>query len=272
MPPLRGRVNDLAGLLPPERAAALEQELARFEVETSHQIVLLSLPSLEGEPIESFSLRVAEAWKPGQKGLDNGILVVIAPADRTARVEVGYGLEGAVPDVMANRVLKESMFPLFREGRMADGVEAGLGALMAAARAEEVPAARRPPRPAGGGVNPDPLAFLIFSAVLGTLAGSPFRRGRARPLGALAGGFVAGGLAWLGLASLGFAALAALLGACFGFLGFGAGGGLGRNRYGYGSRGFGSGGWGGGFGGGGAGGGFSGGGGGFGGGGASGRW
>ncbi len=270
VPPLRGRVNDLAGLLPAERAAALEQTLARFEAETSHQVVLLTLPSLEGEPIESFSLRVAEAWKPGHRGLDDGILVVIAPEDRTARVEVGYGLEGAVPDAVANRVLKDTMFPLFREERMADGVEAGISALMAAARGEVVPADRRLRVAPGGGT--DPVSILVFASLLGALAGAPFRRGSARPVGALLGGGVAGGLTFLLLASLGLAALAALIGAVLGFVGPGAGGGLARSRYGYGRGGFGSGGWGGGFSSGGSGCGFSGGGGGFGGGGASGRW
>jgi len=272
VPPLRGRVNDLAGLLPPDRAAGLEQKLAAFERESSHQLVLLTVPSLDGEPIEDFSMRVSEAWKPGHKGLDNGILVVIAPRDRQARVEVGYGLEGVVPDAVANRVLQQRMFPLFREGRMADGVEAGLDALMSAARGEQIPAERRPDEPQGRRGERDPFSILLFAVVLGALAGAPFRRGRLRPLGALVGGGIAGGLAWLILSSIGLSAVAALLGGVFGFLGPGAGGGLPRNRYGYGRGGFGSGGWGGGFGGGDGGGGFSGGGGGFGGGGASGRW
>lgn len=258
-------------MLPPERAAAIEKALARFESETAHQIVLLTLPSLGGEPIEDYSMRVAEAWKPGAKGRDDGILVVIAPNDRAARVEVGYGLEGAVSDAVANRILKDTMFPLFREGRMADGVEAGVTALMDAARGEVVPDAERRRSAPGSGDPRDPASILVFSVLLGALVGAPFRRGRARPAGAVAGGAVAGGFAWLLLASLGAAVLAAALGAVFGLLGPGAGGGLARSRYGYGRRGFGSGGWGGGFGGAG-GGGFSGGGGGFGGGGASGRW
>lgn len=265
-------MNDLAGLLTAPEAAALEQKLAGFERETSHQVVLLTVPSLDGDPMEDFSMRVAEAWKPGQKGLDNGILVVIAPNDRTARVEVGYGLEGVVPDAVANRVLQDRMFPLFRAGRMADGVSAGLDSVMSAARGEEIPDSRRPSAAPGGGSQPDPLSILFFASVLGALAGAPFRR-RARPVGALVGAGVAGGLTWIVLTSLGLSAVAALLGAFFGLVGPGAGGGIPRNRYGYGRGGFGSGGWGGGFGGGGAGGGgFGGGGGGFGGGGATGRW
>ncbi len=269
VPPLRGRVNDLAGLLPPERAAALEQKLAAYEAETSHQIVLLTVPSLEGEDVDGYSMRVAEAWKPGRKGLDNGILVVIAPNDRTARVEVGYGLEGVVPDVVANRVLRDTMFPLFRAGRMADGVEAGVDALQRAARGEVIPAPSRP-RDATE-VHADPVGILILSVLLGLVAGAPLR-GRARPLAALAGGGVAAAVSWFLLGALAVSLLAAGLGAFFGFAGPGAGGMPSRQRYGYGRGGFGSGGWRGGFGGGGGGGGFSGGGGGFGGGGASGRW
>jgi hypothetical protein len=101
VPPLRGRVNDLAGTLDPDVAARLEGRLADFERETTHQIAVLTIPSLEGEPIEPFALRVAEAWRLGQAGVDNGILLVVAPRDRRARIEVGYGLEGVVPDAIA---------------------------------------------------------------------------------------------------------------------------------------------------------------------------
>lgn len=134
-----------------------------------------------------------------------------------------------------------------------------------AARGEVIPHEERPQEESV--VHTDPVAILILSVLLGTLAGTPFRR-RARPLGALAGGGVAGAAAFVLLASPLLAGLAALLGGVFGFAGPGAGAGLPRHRYGYGRKGFGSGGWGGGFGGGG----FSGGGGSFGGGGASGRW
>ena len=172
VPPLAGRVNDLAGLLPPGRARALDEKLARFEAETSHQVVLLTVPSLDGEPIEDFSMRVAEAWKPGQAGRDNGILVVVAPQERTARVEVGYGLEGAVPDAVASRILRQRMFPRFREGRMADGVEAGVDALLAAARGEALPAAPASRDPSV--VHADPAAHLALAVLGGALAGAPF--------------------------------------------------------------------------------------------------
>src|SRR5262249_51055727 len=104
-PLLRARVPDLAGLLPPADAARLEAKLAAFERETSHQIAVLTVPSLGGEPIETFAHRAAEQARLGQQGVDNGILLVIAVQDRRARVEGGYGLEGAVPAAIAKRIV-----------------------------------------------------------------------------------------------------------------------------------------------------------------------
>jgi uncharacterized protein len=263
VPALRGRVNDLAGVLDAAAAARLESRLADFERETTHQIAVLTVPSLEGEPIETFAFRVAEAWQLGQAGADNGILVVVAPQDRRARIEVGYGLEGVVPDAIAKRVLEDVMFGHFRSGDFAGGIEAGIDALMQAARGEVVtaqPPARR------GSPHADPLAVVFFAALIGSVLAAPLRR--ARPLASVVGGGIGGGLAWLLLASLGWAAAAFALAFVFG-LGGAAPLGGGRRR---GGPVFfpGGGGWGGrgGFGGGG----FGGGGGGFGGGGASGSW
>jgi len=263
VPALRGRVNDLAGVLDPAAAARLEARLADFERETTHQIAVLTVPSLEGEPIEVFSLRVAEAWQLGQKGLDNGILLLVAVQDRQARIEVGYGLEGVVPDVIAKRVLEDVILPHFRAGDPAAGIAAGVAALMQAARGEQIPVERRPAR--RGAPHEDPLSVLGFAAMFAAMLGAPFRR--ARLLGALLGGAVAGGITWLILSRVGWAASAFVLGACLGAVG--ASGAGARRRRGPGGifvpGGFG--GRGGGFGGG-----FGGGGGGFGGGGASGRW
>jgi uncharacterized protein len=265
-------VNDLANVLPAEREARLEQRLAAFERKTSHQIVLLTVPSLAGDPIEDFSMRVAESWRIGHAGLDNGIIVIVAPNDRQARIEVGYGLEGVVPDAIASRVPRERMLPRFREGRMADGIEAGLDALMAAARGEAIPTERRP-RTRGAPGPSDFEALLpsvLFCGLLGSMVSLPFRR-RSRVLGAGLGGVVGGGLAYVLLASLLAAGGAGLLALVLGFHHPTV---LNRSRERFGRWDDYGGGFGGGFGGGsgGSGGGFSGGGGGFGGGGASGRW
>jgi uncharacterized protein len=268
VPPLSGRVNDLAGLLPPSRAAALERKLEAFERETSHQVVLLTVPSLGGEEIEDFSMRVAEAWKIGHAGLDNGVIVLVAPHERRVRIEVGYGLEGVIPDVVASRIIRERMTPLFAQGRMADGIEAGLDAVMAAARGEEIPAARRPQAARRNGA--DPFTALLASAMAALFFGTPFIALGRRALGALVGAVVAVGVTWLLLGLWPWAPLAALFGGVAGAIGPAAGAG-GRGRRGFGGPfgGWGGGGW---SGGGSSGGGFSGGGGGFGGGGASGSW
>ena len=261
VPPLRARVNDLAGVMEPAASARLEARLADFERETSHQIAVLTVPTLEGEPIETFALRVAEAWKLGQAGADNGILVLVASRDRRARIEVGYGLEGVVPDVVAKRVLEDVMFPHFRTGDFAGGIEAGVDSLMSAARGEvvEAPPARR------GAPHADPFAIVFLAALAGSVVAAPLRR--ARPLAALVGGTIGGGLTWWLLASLAWAAASFAFGALLGALGPSSlGGGRRRGRFGApvflpGGGGFG-----------GRGGGFGGGGGGFGGGGASGSW
>jgi uncharacterized protein len=261
VPPLRGRVNDLAHVLGPERAATLEAELAAYEEETAHQLVLLTLPSTHGEPIADFSVRVFEAWSLGQKDLDNGLLLVVAPEDRTAWITTGYGLEGAVPDLVAARIVREQMAPLFREQRLEEGIGMGIAALMEAARGEriaEAPASRQTGR------EPDaqPWQVVFFTSLLGSLFGSPLRRRSLRLLGAALAGGAAALIAYLVLGSPYWAAAAFVLGAIAGYLGPAMGSGTWRR--GYGRGGFAGGGFGGG--------GFSGGGGLTGGGGAGGRW
>ena len=138
VPPLRGRVNDLAGLLDATQAQALEQKLAAYERGSGHQFALLTLPSLEGDSLEDFSIRVVEAWKLGKKGRDDGILVLVAQQDRKMRIEVGYGLEGDVPDAIASRVIHEVMQPAFRSGDFYGGLNQAFDYLMRAAGGESV--------------------------------------------------------------------------------------------------------------------------------------
>jgi uncharacterized protein len=261
VPELRARVTDLAHLLPPDRAQRLEETLARYEEETGHQIAVLTVPTTAGEPIESFALRVAEAWKLGQKGADNGALLVVASQDRRARIEVGYGLEGAIPDAIAKRVIDEVMAPRFRAGDFAGGLEDAAQALMTAARGEAIRVERPPAR---RGVHQDPSAALLFAVMFGAVVSMPL--GGRQPLRSLLAGALAGGFSYLLLASLGWAVLSFALAALFS----GTGGMSGRGGRGGGPIFLpGGGGFGGRYGGGG---GFSGGGGGFGGGGASGSW
>ena len=261
VPRLEGRVNDLVGLLSPQQRDALEAQLAAFEGETSHQLAVLTVEALGGEPIESFALRVAESWQLGHEDLDNGILLVVAVEERRVRIEVGYGLEGAVPDAVAKRVIEDVMVPRFRAGEMGEGVGAGAEALMAAARGEWVPPERRPAARGGRG-SVLHFEFALFAVVFGGMLGGVLAQigwGTIRSALLVAG--VSGGVVGL-VAGLGVLMLVAVF---FTFVfalvlathpAGGSGGGGGRS------------GWGGGSGGGG----FSGGGGGFGGGGASGSW
>jgi len=261
VPPLRARVTDLAQLLPPDRAQRLEATLARFEQETGHQLAVLTIPTTDGEAIESYGIRVADAWKLGQKDTDTGLILIVARDDRRARIEVGYGLEGVVPDIVAKRIIEDELVPRFRAGDFPGGIEAATGALVRAARGEVLPERPRA-QPRSGGIEPLPL--VLFTAFFASALWMPFRGGKKRPVGALLGGLTAGGVTWVMLRLVPWALAALALGVLFGWIGPGASGG-GRRRGGPvvwgGGGGFGHGG-----------GGFGGGGGGFGGGGASGSW
>jgi uncharacterized protein len=278
VPPLRGRINDYAGMLPSDKARQLEERLAQFERETGHQIALLTIRSLEGDSLEDFSIRVAENWKIGQKGFDNGAILIVARDDRKLRIEVGYGLEGVLPDALASRIIREVITPRFRTGDFAGGIEAGLDAIMKVTRGEALPERARVPRaqsPETVGV----IGGLLLAALFALIVGISQRR---VPRGAIGGAVAAAissavggaGRLWM---------LALLLGGVVGGLSsYYAYQSWGRSWTTRGSRRYDdwrSAGWGptvggGGFGGGGfgGGGGFSGGGGGFGGGGASGSW
>lgn len=147
VPALRGRVNDLAGLLSRDEANGLEQRLAQFERETGHQIVVLALPSLEGEDPAAFALKTAETWKLGQKGHDNWALLLISLKDRKLRIEVGYGLEGTLPDAIASQIIRNVLVPRFREKDYAGGIASALNAMMQVTRGEPLPEmARRQPQ------------------------------------------------------------------------------------------------------------------------------
>jgi uncharacterized protein len=173
VPPLRGRINDNAQLLSREQARALEQQLDQFEKQTGHQVALLTIPTLAGEDIEGFSIRVAERWKIGQKGFDNGVILVVAPKERQLRLEVGYGLEGILPDAIASRIIREIIVPRFRENDYQGGITSGIDAVLKTIRGEPLPAsARQKPR----GTNPVLSLSLPLILFLLFLAGSLFRR------------------------------------------------------------------------------------------------
>ena len=135
-PALTGRVNDQARLLSPGAQHLLEQRLAAFERETSNQVVLLTIPSLQGDDIARFSIHVADAWKIGQKGRDNGVLLVIAQKERAVRIEVGMGLQGVLPDITAGRIIRDVIRPYLKNNDYDQGITAGVDSIMAATKGE----------------------------------------------------------------------------------------------------------------------------------------
>lgn len=264
VPQLQSPVTDATGTLSPEQRSQLDQRLRAFEAEKGTQIAVLMVASTQPEAIEQYSIRVVEAVKLGRRKIDDGILLLIARDDRAVRIEVGYGLEGAVPDVMANRIIEQVIVPHFRANDYYGGINEAVTRLMALVQGEPLPEAeRKPAMPSGQGIGSvlPVLLMLVFvgGAILRGLFGS-FG-------GAAVTGGIAGVIAWLLTSVTVIAFGAAVIAFIFTLLGGGGGGGGWSNRRGWGG---GFGGFGGGFGGGG--GGWSGGGGSFGGGGASGRW
>ena len=268
VPPLKARVTDLTGTLSASQIQSLDSRLREFERAKGSQIAVLMLPSTQPETIEEYSIRVADAWKVGRVKVDDGVILVVAKNDRKLRIEVGYGLEGAIPDAVSKRVVSDVIAPHFRTGDFYGGIAAGTDALMRLIEGEPLPAPKWEPE--GGAQSPDYGSLFLLLLVLATVGGAILSRLLGRGAGALGTGALAGFAAWAVSGILLVGAFAAV--AVFILVLFAAASGLGRGRYG----GWG-GGWPGGFGGfgggsGGFGGGFSGGGGGFGGGGASGSW
>ena len=264
VPPLTARVTDLTNTLTPDQRATLERELAQFEARKGSQIAVLLVPTTAPEGIEQYAIRVAEAWKLGRKGVDDGALLLVALNDRALRIEVGYGLEGVIPDAVGKRVIEEIIVPFFKRGDYYGGVHAGVTRLTRLVDGEPLPPpqARDPSWNRIGDLLPLMLILVfVVGRFLRALVGQLFSS-------AIAGG-IAGVVAWTILGSL-IVALGAAVVAFVLMLVTGSATALQRGHGGWSSGGFGGGrSWGSG---GGLGGGFGGGGGGFGGGGASGRW
>ena len=231
VPPLTGRLVDLAGVLSSDAAESLTAELAAHERRTGHQIALLTIPSLGGEPLETFAHRVATTWKLGGAGIDDGVLVVIVTEDRLVRLEVGYGLEGRLPDARASRIIRQEMVPQFRAGDYPGAVAAGLRAIMAATDEPASPdnTLGSPAQPQRSEAPNGLFVAVVVGAVLGGLIGSQVLM-RGGVLGGIIG-FAMAASAGLLLASVA-AALAGLGAIVLGLL-FRFGGGRPRRGMGY---------------------------------------
>jgi len=131
LPTLTGRVVDQANVLNSAEEAQLSNRLRDLETKTSTQLVVVTLPSLRGSPIEDWGLALGRSWGIGQKGKDNGVLLVVAPNDRALRIEVGYGLEGTLPDATADAIIRNVIVPRFKAGNMAGGISDGVDAILA---------------------------------------------------------------------------------------------------------------------------------------------
>jgi len=158
-----GRVTDLTGTLSAQEIASLDQKLDTFERETTNQIAVLLIPSLEGDPLEDYSIRLAERWKIGQQGRNNGVILLIVKNDRKLRIEVGYGLEGALPDGLAGAIIRDEITPRFRNGQFYQGVDAGTNAIIAAIRGEYKPVKKEPENSDYTGVRFFLYLFSFFS-------------------------------------------------------------------------------------------------------------
>jgi uncharacterized protein len=261
LPSLQTRVTDLTNTLSPAERQALEAKLADWESRTTNQLAIVIVPTTRPEAIEAYSIRLAEAWRIGQKAKDNGAILLVAKDDKQIRIEVGYGLEGVLTDVTSHRIITETIAPLFSKGQFAAGLQAGVDRIISVvSEGKPLPPAQKRPAAATHGFDIGTLALILLVAV--PAVGAILRGILGNVGGSVAGAGIVGAAAWFFIGSLLAAGIAAIVAfVIIGFSGFGRGG-PGMWMPGIGG--------GGGFGGGG--GGFSGGGGGFGGGGASGGW
>jgi len=258
VPPLKARVTDLTDSLSVEQRRALEEKLANFEARKGSQIAVLIVATTHPETIEQYSIRAAEQWKLGRKGVDDGALLLVAKDDKAVRIEVGYGLEGVLPDAIADRIIEEIIVPRFRSGDLYGGIDAGVDAIIKVVEGEPLPPP--PDQRRTRGDSDSVLWLFLFGLPVVVVVANVLRAMLGRMPAALVVGGAVGFIVWVVMSSVAAAVVGGLVAFFLTLLG---GAGLLGGGWG--------GGWGG-WGGGGSGSDYSGGGGSFGGGGASGRW
>ncbi len=262
LPDLTARVTDRTGTLSASEISRLEAGLKAFEAEKGSQVVVVIVPTTEPETIEQYGIRLADAWKIGREGVDDGVILLVAKDDRKVRIEVGYGLEGAIPDAYAKRIIENIIVPNFRQGQFFNGINEAVGAIMTLIEGEELPAVTYSARD-NVGFNESSFIFILMMVLFAlSVVKALVKKSKIKWLIVLAITVVFGLLfASITIGVIGFVISSLIM--------FSSASGRGGGRY-YGGGGFYGGGssFGGGFGGGG----FSGGGGSFGGGGASGGW
>jgi uncharacterized protein len=213
IPPLTDRVIDQTGTLQPGQRQALVAQLAALEREAGAQVVLLLVPTTQPEDIAAYAQRVADTWKIGRRTVGDGLLIVVATQDRKVRIEVAKTLEGAIPDLMAKRVINEQITPAFRQGDYAGGLSSAVRVLGGLIKGEGLPAPDAPGSPgSGGGDSPDPMMWILLTVVMLPMFAKAIVGVFGRKLGPLLTSAGAGGLTWLMTASVAVAGLAAVVG------------------------------------------------------------
>lgn len=161
VPPAKGYVSDYAGLLSPSESQTIDAKLRAHDLQTSSQVVVLIVNSLDGEPIERFGIKVFDSWKTGHKGRDNGVIFIISKDDRKTRIEVGYGLEGALTDLECELILENVVKPSFRESNYYQGINQAIDAIFKAISGEFTAPAGR-----SGGAEDIPAIVFVFIIIL----------------------------------------------------------------------------------------------------------
>jgi uncharacterized protein len=205
-PQLTGRVIDAANLLKPEERVALEAKLKAHEDKTTDQVVVATLRSLEGYEIEDYANRLFRHWQLGQKGKDNGALLLVAPQERKVRIEVGYGLEGALTDALSKVIITTAIAPQFQKGNFTGGIDAGVDAMLSILTGDAEEWHRRAEVREDSSTSIDPIIafvillilFFLISRLMGSARGRGVRRGRGGPWIVTPGGWSGGGGGWSG--------------------------------------------------------------------------
>lgn len=211
MPPLTARVTDLTATLDAGQKAGLEEKLAAFEAAKGAQVAVLVLPSTQPETIEQFGIRLLDAWKIGRKGVDDGAILIVAKEDRRLRIEVGYGLEGALNDATAKRIISETITPQFKTGDFPGGISAGVDAIIKVIDGEPLPAPREAAQGASGNSLSDMPEALLFGLLAGVVIGGTVLR---KLFGNFLGSSIAGGIT----GAIGWWVVGGVLGALVGVL------------------------------------------------------
>ncbi len=200
IPPLQSAVTDLTQTLSAQEQTALNQKLSQFSQQSGSQVAVLVVATTQPEEISQFSIRLAEAWKIGREKQDDGVIIIVAKNDRKMRIEVGYGLEGAIPDAIAKRIISEQMTPAFKQGQFYQGLNLATDTLIKLIQGEQLPAPAKQARQAHADDWMGMLPILMFAAIIG---GAIFKGILGDLPGSLVTGGILGGLAgWLGATAL----------------------------------------------------------------------